>query len=348
MSLSVVSFASSGKSLRIYYGDKVHFLCTRTAAQDVRLVMGEMATVVEAMLQRLDVDLSRDEIAVVLEAFNVDAWADKKRKDELGKCFQKICTLLGCDQPAAVAQTLASIAKVLLSLKKSVSDQPLDNRLLWSWPLHPGWRAQHFATPSWTESCWKPICWYISLKVNATTLERDLSKLLGQLHAHSGPLSSDGATVMAMVEVAAEGPQAENEFFLEAQHTGEPLGVTPFARLCQKLWITHFGRRFRRAYQKSADVSQSGKRKQEPCSTSWSALQKARAKATTSIVEAATKAESSKRNFAPSSFIEGIALPLPPKSSLAGTRWEVGVKPAVDPLKEFKKQTKRKADRDWA
>ena len=89
---------------------------------------------------------------------------------------------------------------------------------------------------------------YLSLKTNTTSLERDLGELLAQLSAHSGPLSETGATMAAIMEITSEGPQCEEEFFGPSSKEGGPLQPTEFSRLCSTLWLEHFGRRFRRTY----------------------------------------------------------------------------------------------------
>ena len=47
------------RELRIFYGNKVHYLCTKAGVGEVRQIMGSMSHVVEAMLERLRVDLPK-------------------------------------------------------------------------------------------------------------------------------------------------------------------------------------------------------------------------------------------------------------------------------------------------
>ena len=59
---------------RIYYGDRVHYLCTSASVADIRVVMNDISHVVQAMLKRLRADLLQDDVAVALHAFDLLAW----------------------------------------------------------------------------------------------------------------------------------------------------------------------------------------------------------------------------------------------------------------------------------
>ncbi|CAE7761892.1 MPK1 [Symbiodinium sp. CCMP2592] len=79
---------------RIFYGNRVHYLCTKAGISDVRQIMGTMAHVVEAMLERLRVDLTEDEIAVALQVFNLRLWQETNRQQELVDSTRKLCDML--------------------------------------------------------------------------------------------------------------------------------------------------------------------------------------------------------------------------------------------------------------
>ncbi|OLP95089.1 hypothetical protein AK812_SmicGene22833 [Symbiodinium microadriaticum] len=81
------------------------------------------------------------------------------------------------------------------------------------------------------------------MKNNTTTLERNLGELLHQLNMHSGPLAETGASVASIMEVSAEDPQKDKEFF----HPPAPPGGL-LEPSCAQLWLEHFGRRFRQTY----------------------------------------------------------------------------------------------------
>ncbi|CAE6915014.1 unnamed protein product [Symbiodinium sp. CCMP2592] len=79
---------------QIFYGNRVHYLCTKAGISDVRQIMGTMAHVVEAMLERLRVDLTEDEIAVALQVFNLRLWQETNRQQELVDSTRKLCDML--------------------------------------------------------------------------------------------------------------------------------------------------------------------------------------------------------------------------------------------------------------
>ena len=240
---------------RIFYGNRVHYLCTKASLTDVRDIMASMQHVVRAMLKRVQEDLSGDEIARCLQAFNLDCWQEPNNHSSLQKRFQALASLL-CEAGEETASTLKSAAKALAPVMRTARNQQLavDNRKAWSWVLTPAWRAKYAPKVVWTPHCDLLVNFYLSLKINTTTLERDLGELLAHLTAHSGPLSKEGGTVSSIMEVHIEGPQSEEEFFLPPDKPGAPCQPTEFAQLCAKLWLEHFGRRFRYAYKPKSKV----------------------------------------------------------------------------------------------
>ena len=328
-------------TVRIYYGGKVHFLCTRASAQEVRGIMNKMASVVDAMLQRLDVDLAGDQVAVALEAFNLACWAHQDQRRRLADLMLQVCKLLRLRNFAqGVARSLCLMTKTLASLRPQVLHvlPAADNRFLWSWAVAPQWRAKYARQVPWCPKCDEVVGFFAALKVNTTTLERDLGHLLNKLQAHSGPLAADGATISAILEVAIEGPQTEAEVFAPAAEEGGQLGLTPFSRLCANLWVAHFERRFRYA-KGTGNRAQGPPAKKHPKPGTWAAAQHARACLTSRIARQAGS------NQEASSFVPDLMLPLTPVPSLSGTRWAPDAAPPKDPLRQFKLQTQRKRSR---
>ncbi|CAE7220504.1 MPK1 [Symbiodinium sp. CCMP2592] len=88
----------------IFYGNRVHYLCTKAGISDVRQIMGTMAHVVEAMLERLRVDLTEDEIAVALQVFNLRLWQETNRQQELVDSTRKLCDMLKLSHGSLVFQ----------------------------------------------------------------------------------------------------------------------------------------------------------------------------------------------------------------------------------------------------
>lgn len=340
--------------MRIFFGDQMHYLATRASAQEIRVIMGQMSSVVEAMLDRLKVELATDEFAVALEAFNISAWSSEPNHDQLSSHFRALCKLLKSGR-AGVVSCLVSVAKALAKLQESLKARKLqaDNRVFWSWTLCSAWRQQHLGKlcMKWRENCSAVVAFYLALKVNTTTLERDLSALVLQLTRHAGPMVADGSTIVSILEVAVEGPKQETSFFKPAPELGGPLGLTPFARLCARLWRVHYGARFRHSYKKDRKKRASSSR---PAPGTWNAVIAGRNAATSQISRAALEAGEAGHPLQVASFVPDLTLPLTKPMNLAGTRWDPGsgrVGARMQPktaLTKFKQHTIRKANRLWA
>lgn len=175
---------------------------------------------------------------------------------------------------------------------------------------------------------------YLSLKTNTTSLERDLGELLAQLSAHSGPLSETGATMAAIMEITSEGPQCEEEFLVPAPRKAvlsSQLNSVVFVQPCgssildedsvaHMMWVPR-----PKVAGPQSKVHKPG---------TFAAAAAGRSQAASRIAEASAK---------PSSFVPGLSLPLTRAPlSLAGTRWAPGESQASASLKNFNKQTERK------
>ncbi|CAE7765456.1 ngoBIM [Symbiodinium sp. CCMP2592] len=337
----------------IFYGNRVHYLCTKAGISDVRQIMGTMAHVVEAMLERLRVDLTEDEIAVALQVFHLRLWQETNRQQELVDSTRKLCDMLKLSHGTAVLfGRFARKLHPLLEAAKS-KDPGFGNKHAWSWLLRPAWRARHAHKLPWTEDCHALIAFFLSLKINTTTLERDLGHLLTQLEAHSGPLTPNGSTIASILEVAVEGPQREEEFFRKPESEGAVLTPTDFGVLCGELWIRHFGRRFRMTYNK--ERKQGPSKPRQARSGTLAAIVRGREAAAAEAAKRAEAAASKGRSWKPASFVPGLSLPLPAASasaqnSVAGTRWAFA-RPTPDALKHlenFRARTQQKYDGDSA
>ena len=88
------------------------------------------------MLQRLEVDLAQDEVAVALQAFNLAAWEGSNSHDSLRKQLRKLCLVLKLD-PKDVVPSFVVHAKVLATIRQTAVARKycVDNRVLWSWVL---------------------------------------------------------------------------------------------------------------------------------------------------------------------------------------------------------------------
>ena len=324
---------------RIYYGDRVHYLATRASVEDIRQIMASMSLVVQAMLKRVEIDLAEDEIGLALQGFHLECWQATNNHAALKAHLQRLCVILGVPN---VGSLLAAAAKKIAPVFESAKARRLgvDNRQAWTWALHPAWRVKYAPNMAWNADCDFVVQFYLSLKINTTTLERDLGDLLAQLSSHSGPLAADGATMAHIMEVNVEGPQHESDFFSPAEKPGLPLQPSDFAQLCQKLWLQHFGRRFRYSYLNRSKVQSPKSKVQGPRSHAPGSL----AGRVHGRARAAVAAAQAKKH---ESFIPGMKLPLTkPCPTLSGTRWETApCTAAKQALENFEKHTQRKKDR---
>lgn len=285
-------------------------------------------------------------------AANDDAWSSQPNHDQLSSHFHGLCKLLKSGRAGAVSSCLVSVAKTLAKLQQSLKARKLQagNRVLWSWTLCSAWRQQHLGKlcMKWCENCSAVVAFYLALKVNTTTLERDLSALVLQLTRHAGPMVADGSTIASILEVAVEGPKQETSFFKPSPELGGPLGLTPFARLCARLWRVHYGARFRHSYKKDRKKRASSS---QPAQGTWNAVIAGRNAATSQISHAASHAAQAGHPLQVASFVPDLTLPLTKPMNLAGTRWDPGsgrVSARMQPksaLTRFKQHTIRKANR---
>ena len=127
---------------RIYYGEKVHFLCTRSGVADIRVAMTEMQQVVCLMLDRLEADLATDEVAISMAAFRVLSWLDKSKENLLRKHVAVLGKVLKL--PRDGSSEFARVAKTLANLVQTCKTQQIcvNHRVVWSWVLVPQWRSK--------------------------------------------------------------------------------------------------------------------------------------------------------------------------------------------------------------
>ena len=303
--------------------------------------MAEMSEVVQLMLERLEVDLSGDEITQALAAFHLPLWADASSRQSLQEKAGRLLRVLGFK--ASLQAEFGRAATILSGQVQAAKRQGIDvgNKVAWSWLLRPCWRAKHMpkqtTLPHGLEAA---VCFYLSIKANTTTLERNLGQLCRQMGAHAGHGAEDGSLTACLVEVALDGPQTEAEFFHQ-DHNRESgqtvLSPSSVGRVCARMWVTNFGRRFQFKY------GQSGRKRRAPPPGSMKAVElRRRAAADKQNEQAATF------GAAVPSFVLGLQLPLqaevsrPQPEALASSRWGTAARRA--PKGNFSKHTQRKAE----
>eukprot|EP00435_Cladocopium_sp_Y103_P033050 s3667_g8.t1 len=212
--------------------------------------MTEMQQVVRLMLDRLEVDLATDEVAVSMCAFQVLPWLDRSKENMLRKHVAVLAKVFKMTRD--VSKDFAHAAKTLANLVQTCKMQQINvtHKVAWSWVLVPQWRSKFLSKfvelPKDLEML---IVFFLSIKMNTTTLERNLGELCRQLAAHGGHGAEDGSLAASLLEVALDGPQREEDLFERIETDGESrLSPTEFGRSCARLWVLHFGRRFRYKY----------------------------------------------------------------------------------------------------
>ena len=146
-----------------------------------------MQEVIRLMLARLEADLATDEISVAMAAFNALAWLDRSQEGIQKQHVANLARVLG--YPQQIAKDFIHVAKVLARLLQTYEQRRMSvsNKVAWSWVLMPQWRSKflpkYIALPKEIE---KIVFFYLSVKLNTTSLERNLGELCRQLTAHGG------------------------------------------------------------------------------------------------------------------------------------------------------------------
>jgi hypothetical protein len=305
--------------------------------------MTEMQQVVRLMLDRLEADLATDEVSLSMAAFQVLAWLSRSKENMLRKHVAVLGKALKLSRD--VSRDFAYVAKTLANLMQTCKTQQMSisQKVVWSWVLVPQWRSKFLpklvGLPKDLETL---IFFYLSVKINTTTLERNLGELCRQLAAHTGRTAEDSSQLTAsLLEVALDGPQREEDLFERIDDAdGKPkLSPTDFGRACARLWVEQFGRRFRYKY-----LGRTAQKKLAARPGSFKAVLLRREAATDKLAKMASSGASG------DSFVPGLALPLPSEARavnaqvLHGTRW-AGSAPGSFTKGKFETHTERKKER---
>ena len=325
----------------------MHYLCTKAAIKDIRTSVAEMAEVVYSMTERIKVDLQGDQLAYAVSIFDLKAWRDKNERHLIKPLIKPFLKALKLDV-ASLVKDFPATAKLLSQLVQAAQagGKNPSNRVAWSWILIPAWRARFMPPPSFNllnlRAMEDLVCFYLSLKVNTTTLERNLGCLCRQLAAHSGPHAADGSTLSDVLHVALDGPRQESGLFesvhLHGQHKLVP---TEFGRSCGKLWLRCFGRRFHYKYQdKDASTSVRKKARKKPLGT-FAAVQRGHREAIKRLSRKAGEDGAGESKI--HSFVSGLDLDdfasQPSTASMAGTRWSASSVQATSGDKSTRKKS---------
>ena len=92
-----------------------------------------------------------------------------------------------------------------------------DNRCMWALVLSPEYSAENGPIVA----LHRAVQFYISVADGSCDLERALGTMTNILDKHDGPLSEDGVTTWALVELAIDGPQHEAEVFIQSSRPAD-------------------------------------------------------------------------------------------------------------------------------
>ena len=300
-----------------------------------------MQQVVSLMLDRLEADLVADEVALSMSAFQVLPWLDRSKENMLRKHVAVLGKALKLSRD--VSRDFAHVAKSLANLMQTCKTQQVSvsQKVVWSWVLVPQWRSKFLSKlVDLPKDLAVLIFFYLSVKINTTTLERNLGELCRQLAAHGGHGAEDGSLAASLLEVALDGPQREEDLFERIDADGESkLSPTEFGRACARLWVLQFGRRFRYKY-----TGRSAQKKVAARPGSFKAALLRREAATDKLAKVASSRASG------DSFVPGLSLPLPAQARavnaqvLHGTRW-AGPASGSGSKGKFETHTERKKER---
>ena len=207
---------------------------------------------------------SRDLVAS-FECFNMTEWAeavnshhvdDGERVTDLIRKAKRLFRALGLDVCAGVRELETAVFALVRAFGPRFEH---DNSSMWALVLTPEYAAgvgPLVALP-------RAIQFYISVADGSCDLERSLGTMVNIMDKHEGPLSADGATTWALVELAIDGPRSEAEVFTRpldvTQSTEElaaarcqlpasgaaeedlPLRFTEFSRICAQRWLNQRG-----------------------------------------------------------------------------------------------------------
>jgi hypothetical protein len=261
-----------------HYNEKRHVLWSAGAAAQVKTTVARMASVVQALNERLDAELNDADMVCKLQAFHLEEWIKSELPTTKSKALyshvRAIARSLGLDP--IVAQTEfkdllpAAIATREQLLAKSAEGIVIDNREVWGELLDSPLIVSCTVLPSL-------IRLYEAVPLGTPDVERNLGKLTELLSEHTG---GSGETLWMVLEGALETAALEEELFVRNHGSSQfSLRMTEMSRAWQRMWIALHGRRFG-GYTKSR--SRAPTKKEKP--TSEAQIQQGRRAAATRLV----------------------------------------------------------------
>ena len=234
-----------------HYNDKRHMLWSSGAAAQVKSSCARMATVVSDLLQRLDAELSDNDMVCKFQVFDLLDWSDsglsQARKCHLEKHLRsltralnksatKACAEFSKVLPAALAARELRISRLTASGVTEANEESVDNRDCWGDVLE---------SPHMNSCDVMPLVirLYQAVPLGTPDVERNLGAVTALLHEHSGANSSE--TVTMLLEGLLELDENEDDLFIpNAVSSQVLLELTETSRAWQQMWIRMYGRRF--------------------------------------------------------------------------------------------------------
>ena len=253
--LLAVALHQARNAAPIYYdGGKVLKLYRRLSPDQAMKVSDSIRAVVGSMSERVEVELSSDDLGVLFTCFDLTRWhvanqavrqnAESAKMDLLQSQLRRMCRSWGFDGSQGVRE-LTSLALRLCGVeaKHLRSGKPRDNRVAWAQVLEIGFLAVNdsviVALPM--------VKTYLVAIDSTCGVERDLGGVTRMLSAHAGPCDPNGDTIADLSEVLLDGPKSEECIGVRASGGSHESSLRP-TNLCREFaqeWVGTHGRRFR-------------------------------------------------------------------------------------------------------
>jgi len=233
-----------------HYNDKRHLLWKTDCRKLVKDIVSRIATIVEALIERVEAELCSDDMVCKFNVFNLNEWLlpsmSEAKVHQMRAHVRALCRAIGQDASLGLAgfEALLPVAIRLFRGKCRAAEvkpedrasfrRAIDHREIWGQLLQdvrPEFRVVHLL-----------IRLYWAVPVGTPDVERGLGALTALLKTHHGSVPS---TIWSVLEGYLDGPQSEEELFLKTVNHGTVcLSPTAFARELQHMFIQLHGRRF--------------------------------------------------------------------------------------------------------
>lgn len=211
-----------------------------SAKECARRVLARISEVVEALSERLRVELGTGNLLVHFKCFNFGEWVaagdDEVRRSRLRQSFRKLFAAT-CDHRAEESAAAMRHARRFEQVARSNARLDTDNRRAWE---------QIVKSVPLERALVEVVQWYLSVSDTTGPVERGLGRLVAVLDAHGGKIIGDDTG--ALLEAHLDGHAEESK--VARLCDGVPgvvdpaLGFTTYSRRCAELWLLLHGRRF--------------------------------------------------------------------------------------------------------